>query len=411
MPIRSFLNRQLEPYVHGASMKGLKVGAAVMPFRWPKVFEGEAPALALCEYVVARGHRSLLFVTSGTPARTGLIDPLVDALRAGGIRVTVYDRIQPDPTVDSIEEAVAVLKEHACDSVLALGGGSCIDAAKVIAARGRNDKPILKMAGMFRVTRGMLPLYAVPTTAGTGSEVTVAAVVTDPVGQRKLPIMDPRLMPRAAALDGSLMVGVPPAVTAATGMDALTHAVEAFISLNAFKRTDKLALEATRLIMANLETAVRDGHDLAARQAMARASHLAGRAFTQAGVGYVHAIAHNFGALYHVPHGRANAIVMPHVLEYSLPNCAKRLARLAREAGIGDERMSAKQRAQRFIDRIRDMNRAFDIPETLDVLRREDIPRIARAARDEARFTYAVPRYMSREACERLIARMLPATG
>ena len=411
MAIRSFLSRQLEPYVHGVSMKGLKAGAAVMPFRWPKTFEGEQPSIAMCRFVVEKGHRSVLLVTSGTPARTGLIDPLVAELESGGVRVTVYSKIKPDPTVEAIEAAVEVLKANDCDGVVVLGGGSCIDAAKVIAARGRNDKSILKMAGMFRVTRGMLPLYAVPTTAGTGSEVTVAAVVTDVEGQRKLPLMDPRLMPRAAALDGSLMLGVPPAVTAATGMDALTHAVEAFISKNAMKRTNVLALEATKLIMANIETAVADGSNLEARQAMARASHLAGKAFTQAGVGYVHAIAHNFGALYHVPHGRANAIVMPHVLEYSLPNCARRLARLAREAGIGDEVISAEQRAQLFIDRIRELNRKFDIPEKLDELKAEDIPRIASAARAEARFTYAVPRYMKRQTCERIVGQMLVGVG
>ena len=162
-----------------------------------------------------------------------------------------------------------------------------------------------------------------------------------------------------------------------------------------------------RLILAHLETAVADGSNLEARQAMARASHLAGKAFTQAGVGYVHGIAHNFGALYHVPHGRANAIVMPYVLDYSLPKCAKRLARLARECGIGDEQMSVEERARLFIARIREMNRTFQIPEKLDALRKEDIPRIAKAARAEARFTYAVPRYMRQSSCERVVSQML----
>ncbi|MDX1498243.1 MAG: iron-containing alcohol dehydrogenase, partial [Salinisphaeraceae bacterium] len=182
-----------------------------------------------------------------------------------------------------------------------------------------------------------------------------------------------------------------------------------FISRNATKKTDTLALEATRLILENLTAAYADGSNLPARQAMARASHLAGKAFTQSGVGYVHAIAHNFGALYHVPHGRANAIVMPYVLDYSLPHCAKRLARLARECGIGDEQMSARERAKSFIAQIREMNQTFGIPEKLDLLKAEDIPRIAKAAREEARFTYAVPRYMSRKSCERVVKHMLVA--
>ena len=406
---KSFIARLTEPYVHGVSMKGLKAATAVLPFNWPKTFEGESPAVDMCQYIVDKGwHQSLLFISSKTPVRTGLIQPMVDVLEAGGIKVTVYDDVKPDPTVEQIEATVKVLFDNNCDGVIALGGGSVIDAAKAVAARGKNPKrSILDMTGMFRVMRGMLPLYAVPTTAGTGSEVTIAAVVTDTKGQRKLPMLDPRLMPRLAALDGGLMLGVPKHVTAATGMDALTHAVEAFISGNAMKRTDVLALEAVKLIMAHLETAVEDGQNLDARQAMARASHLAGKAFTQAGVGYVHAIAHNFGALYHVPHGRANAIVMPYVLDYSKPECAKRLARLAREAGIGDEVMSAETRADLFIQRIRDMNAKFGIPEKLEELKEEDIPRIAQAARAEARFTYAVPRYMRRHTCEWIVSKML----
>ncbi|MGB1581851.1 MAG: iron-containing alcohol dehydrogenase, partial [Nevskiales bacterium] len=260
-----FLSAKVEPYVHGVSMKGLKAGTTVLPFIWPKTFEGEQPSLALCRHIIKKAHRSVFFVTSKTPVRTGLVKPMIDALEAAGVQVTVHDAVKPDPTIEDIESAVAELKAAGCDAVVTLGGGSCIDAAKVIAARAKNKKSIAKMTGMLRVSRGMLPLYAVPTTAGTGSEVTIAAVVTDAHNQRKLPIVDPRLMPRAVALDGSLMLGVPADITAATGMDALTHAVEAFISLNASKKTDKLALEATRLIMENLPAVVADGSHLQGR--------------------------------------------------------------------------------------------------------------------------------------------------
>lgn len=401
------MKNKIEPFAHGVSMLGLKVGASVMPLPWPKPFEGENPSLDMCQYIIKQKRKRILFVTSKTPVRMGLVQPLIDALEAGGVTVTVHDEIKPDPTVESIEAAVKILKENNCDSVLALGGGSCIDAAKVIAARGKNDKTILKMAGLFRVSKGMLPLYAVPTTAGTGSEVTTAAVVLDPEGERKLAIVDPRLMPRAAALDGKLMLGLPPHITAATGMDALTHAVEAYVSKNALRRTDKMAVEAIQLIMTNLETAVADGKNIEARQNMARASHLAGKAFTQVGLGYVHGISHNFGALYHIPHGRANAIVMPYVLDYSLPKCADRLAKLARAADIGDPDDSHVILATAFIARIRQMNKTFDIPTQLAELKAEDIPRIAKAARDEARFTYAVPLYMSQKDCESVITQML----
>lgn len=401
------MKTRFEPFAHGVSMRGLKAAAAVMPLPWPKPFEGDNPSLDLCRYIIKQKRKSLLFITSKTPVRTGLVQPLIDELESAGIKVTLFDEIKPDPTVELIETVVEILKANECDSVLALGGGSCIDAAKVIAARGKNKKSIIKMAGLFRVSKGMLPLYAIPTTAGTGSEVTTAAVVLDPIGERKLAIVDPRLMPRAAALDGNLMLGVPQHTTAITGIDALTHAVEAFVSKNALRRTDKMAIEATQLIMANLETAYADGSNVQARQNMARASHLAGKAFTQVGLGYVHAIAHKLGALYHTPHGRANAIVMPHVLDYSLPKCAGRLAKLARACDMGNAGDDKETLAKLFIARIRELNETFGIPSQLEDLKAEDIPRIAKAAREEARFTYAVPRYMSRKNCEEVVSRML----
>jgi alcohol dehydrogenase class IV len=350
-----------------------------------------------------------LIVTDAMLVKLGLLDKMQAELQQAGVSFHVYDGVLPDPTVEQIEAGYALCQQHDCDSILAVGGGSSIDAAKMIGARAKNNKPIVKMTGLFRVWRGMLPLYAVPTTAGTGSEVTIAAVVSDPVQQRKLPAMDLKLMPTAAALDGALMTGLPAPITAATGMDALTHAVEAFISRNAMQRTDENAIEATQLIMANLERAFDEGSDQEARQNMARASHLAGMAFTQAGVGYVHAIAHNFGARYHVPHGLANAIVMPHVLDYSLANCAPRLAKLAKECGIGPQGGDDLQLAQAFIARIRELNTKFGIPSTVEQLKPADVGPIAQAALAEARFTYAVPRYMNQTKAENLIRQMLPA--
>ena len=400
----------VEYLVHSLVIWLQKLAAILMPFPWPRVFEGQGSAQALCQQVISEKRQRVLFVTSPSPVRTGLVQPLIDTLQAAGITVTLFDRIKPDPTVEQIEEVVTLLQQARCDAVLVLGGGSCIDAAKVIAARAKNPrKSILQMAGLFKVTWGMLPLYAIPTTAGTGSEVSIGAVVTDTASQRKLPVMDLRLLPRAAALDGALMAGVPRDMTAATGMDALTHAVEAFISRNAFSRTDAMALEAVRIIMADLETVVADGGDIEARHRMARASFLAGKAFTQVGVGYVHAIAHNFGAMYHLPHGRANAIIMPYVLEYSLPDCAARLALLARATGIAANSDGDESAARAFIARIRAMNVQFGIPAQVSELQAADIPRIARNARDEARFTYAVPRYMTQAQCEAVVRQMLVA--
>lgn len=386
-----------------------KAVTAILPFKWPEVYEGPDSSLELCRRIAADGHRRVLIVTDSVLSKLGLLEPMKAELEKAGVEYVVYDGVQPDPTVEQIEAGYEVLRANDCTAILAVGGGSSIDAAKMIGARAKNDKPVVKMTGLFRVWRGILPLYAVPTTAGTGSEVTIAAVVSDPAQQRKLPVVDLRLMPVATALDPKLMVGLPPHITAATGMDALTHAVEAWISRNAMRRTDEKALEAAKLIFQYLPVAYHDGSNLEARQAMARAAHLAGIAFTQAGVGYVHAIAHNFGARYHVPHGLANAIVMPYVLEYSKPNAKRRMAELARACDLAPADADDDTAADALIERIRQLNREFGIPEKLDKLRAEDIPAIARAARAEARFTYAVPRYMSQQDCEAVIRQMLPA--
>ncbi|MCE2680930.1 MAG: iron-containing alcohol dehydrogenase [Burkholderiales bacterium] len=382
---------------------------AILPFKWPKTFEGADSSLDLVRHISSLGYSRVLIVTDAVLVKLGVLGKMTAELERLGMKYAIYDGVEPNPTVAQIDAGYEVLAKNKSEVILAVGGGSPIDAAKMIGARAKNNKPIVKMTGLFRVYRGMLPLFAVPTTAGTGSEVTIAAVVSDPATRRKLPAMDLKLMPTAAALDSALMVGLPPHITSATGMDALTHAVEAFISNNAMAKTDVRAIEATKLIMSNLETAVFNGSDLTARQNMARASHLAGIAFTQAGVGYVHAIAHKFGALYHTPHGLANAIVMPYVLDYSVDNCASRLAILARECKIGPSGGSDKELALAFIQRIRDMNEKFGIPKQLAALKAQDIPEVAKSALNEARFTYAVPRYMDMNQAQTLIKQLLPA--
>ena len=386
-----------------------KFVTAILPFKWPQTFEGTDSSLELVRHIAKQGHGNILIVSDAVLVKLGVLNKIIAELDKLGVKHVMYDGVEPNPTVAQIEAGYELCAKHDCKAILAVGGGSPIDAAKMIGARVKNKKPIVKMTGLFQVWRGMLPLYAIPTTAGTGSECTIAAVVTDPVQKRKLPAMDLKLMPTAAALDGALMTGLPAHITAATGMDAMTHAVESIISRNAMKKTDVKAIEAVQLIMKNLDTAVKTGSDVTARQNMARASHLAGISFTQAGVGYVHAIAHKFGALYHTPHGLANAIVLPYVLEYSLSHCADRLAMLSRECGIGPANGSDEQLAQAFINRIRDMNKEFGIPTTLSTLKREDIKEIAKSALNEARFTYAVPRYMTMPVAENLIAKLLPA--
>lgn len=387
----------------------LKMATYVIPFRVPQTFEGEGAALKLCEAIAATGARKVLLVTDAMLVQIGLVKPMQEKLESLGVAVRVYDGVKPDPTIAQIETGVNLYKTEGCEAILAVGGGSSIDAAKVIAARVRNPYPIRWMAGLFRLLRSPAPLYAVPTTAGTGSEVTIAAVVSDPENTRKFAIMDFRLVPQMAALDGALMAGLPPAITAATGMDALTHAVEAYLSRNHTRETDGHALEAVRLIMEHLPKVMADGRNLASRSQMALASYKAGLAFTKAGVGYVHAIAHNFGARYHLPHGLANAIILPYVLEFSKPAVVERLATLAEVAGLKKGGESPEQLADAFIAHIRSLNRQFGIPDKVEKLKAEDIPVIAANARSEAAWYYAVPRYMDKPTSERFIAQMLPA--
>jgi len=387
--------------------KVLKVVAKTLPFPKPVLFTGPGSSLELCEGISQMGIKKILIVTDAMLVKIGILDEIKKTLEKNGVDFTIYDGVQPDPTYPQIEEGLVLLKKNKCEAVLAVGGGSSIDAAKVISARATNNKAIPKFAGLMKVWKICKPLFVIPTTAGTGSEVTIAAVVSDPVSHKKSAIMDPKLVPLMAALDGELMKGLPPAITAATGMDALTHAVEAFISVNAITETDHYALAATKLIMENLSTAVKDGQNVKARQNMAQASFYAGLAFTKAGVGYVHAIAHNFGGKYHTPHGLANAIVLPHILDYSKEAAYSRLAKLAVASGLVEENGNKREAAQKFIDHIRAMNKEFDIPEKLDALKKADIPAIATSALEEARFTYAVPKYMDQATCETLIEKMM----
>jgi alcohol dehydrogenase len=292
-----------------------------------------------------------------------------------------------------------------------VGGGSSIDAAKAIAVAIANPKPLRKLAGYLKGFYRPVPIYAVPTTAGTGSEVTVAAVISDPERQAKLVIVDPRMVPKMAALDPSLMTGLPPHITAATGIDALTHAIEAFVGNWCTPYSDGMALSAVGLIFENLRTAYRDGNNLEAREKMALASTYAGFAFTRANVGYVHAIAHQFGGKYHTPHGLANAIMLPLVLKYSSSAITERLALLAVRARVGTEGEDSEVLAQKFLDAVDQLNTDLGIPPYLAALKAADIPELARAACHEAHTGYPVPRYMTQDICEALISQALPPSA
>ena len=382
----------------------------VVPIPRPTVFVGPNSALRLCDTVAQFGLRRVLVVTDAVLVKLGLVEPLQRALAERGVDVAIHDGITPDPTHDVLQRGYEAARAHDSDAILAVGGGSVIDAAKVIDAMMVSGKTPAKLVGMLKVGKPLLPLFAIPTTAGTGSEVTVAAVVTDPVKHEKAAVIDPKLVPAAAALDPLMMKGMPGPITAATGMDALTHAVEAYTNRWPHPETPLHAVSAVRMIFANLPRACADGDDLEAREAMALASFYAGLAFTKAYVGYVHAFSHKVGGLYGVPHGLGNAILLPYVLDYlkNSPLGEQRLGELAVAIGAGQASEPGAELAERFVERVRELNRTIGIPDRLEALRREDIPEVARAAMIEAHRDYPVPANMNLAQAERLLSACLP---
>lgn len=393
----------------GALMKGAGLLVRFLPIPQPTLLVGPGSSGRLGQAVAGFGHSKILIVTDSIISKLGLLKDLTDALTAGGADFVVFDEITPDAPIPLIERGIAFYKEHDCDAIVAFGGGSSMDASKAIAVSISNPKPLRKLAGYFKGLRTPINIYAVPTTAGTGSEVTVAAVISDPERQSKIVIVDPRMVPKLAALDPNLMTGLPPHITAATGIDALTHAIEAFVGNWCTPYTDGMALSAVGLIFENLRTAYTDGKNLEAREKMSLASTYAGFAFTRANVGYVHAIAHQFGGKYHTPHGLANAIMLPKVLRFSAPAITERLALLAVRARVGTEGEDSDVLAQKFLDAIDALNRDLGIPTVLAALQEADIPALAKAACHEAHTGYPVPRYMTQEICEDIIRQALPA--
>jgi alcohol dehydrogenase class IV len=390
------------------AMRAAGVVTGLLPIPQPMLLVGPGASRRLGQALCGFGHKKILIVTDRIVAGMGLLDGLTGALAEGGTAHVIFDAITPDAPIPVIEKGMAFYRKERCDAIVAFGGGSPMDAAKTIALAVANKKHPRQLVGYFKGLHAPVPLYAVPTTAGTGSEVTVAAVVSDPKTNKKLTIADTRLVPTMAALDPSLMTGLPRHVTAATGMDALTHAIEAFIGQWSTSYTDRMALAAVGMIHDNLRIVYKNGKNLAAREQMALASTYAGLAFTRANVGYVHAIAHQLGGRYHTPHGLANAIMLPHVLKFLSPAITRKLAVLAVRAKAGKEGERSTVLTRKFLDSIDALNRDLGIPRHLDALREEDIPALAKAACWEADTSYPVPRYMSPETCEELLRQVLP---
>ena len=366
------------------------VGACLLPWRRPRVYAGPGSLLRAADILRENGLRRPFVVASRRQCADEHFRALQEALDEQDILLSVFSSVEPNPSVETVEKIAAQYRLDRCDCFLVIGGGSPMDAAKAAAARlARPERSLSRLAGLLKVRRRVPPLIAVPTTAGTGSETTIAAVITGS-DHHKYAVSDLCLIPRYAILDPTLSAGLPPHITAETGMDALTHAVEAYLSrFYNTGMTRALAESAVVTIFAHLERAYRDGASLEDRAAMLQASFDAGTAFTRASVGNVHAIAHTLGGLYGTPHGLANAVLLPLVLEDYGAAAYSRLARLAGLVGLPGETKEA--RAKAFIAEIRAMNARMGIPDHFDTIREEDIPLMSKWASQEANPVYPVP--------------------
>ena len=375
----------------------------------PEVIEGEGCIERIPHILMRKGVDNVFIVTDKVLMELGMLKGLIGHLEANHIGYQIFDNVQPNPTIKNVEEGLDMYLKGNCKAIIGFGGGSPMDCAKIIGARVTNPKKtVRKMRGKFRIWNPTPLMILIPTTAGTGSETTIAAVITDSDTHEKFAIVSFKIIPEIAVLDPLLMVGLPPHITSTTGMDALTHAVESYTNLAGTQFTDDSAIIAVRLIFANLEAAYRDGKNMFHRSQMALASFHAGNAFTRAMVGYVHAIAHNLGGMYGTPHGLANAIILPHVLEFIKKDAEVKLAELAIAGGIGKQGEATDILAEKFIAAVKSLNKNMNIPSTVAELKEKDIPLIAKRAMQEANPEYPVPTLMNRKDCERILRSLLP---
>ena len=383
-----------------------KVAMNFLDWSEPQLLEGKGSILKLPEFVKSKGINKVLVVTDKGLMGLHLLDPLFEKLTEEGVDYVVYDEVQPNPTIPNIEAAREMYIKNECQGFIAFGGGSPMDCAKAAAARVvKPNQTVRKMRGYLKVLKKLPPFFAVPTTAGTGSETTVAAVVTDPETHEKNAINDICLRPKYAVLDPELTVGLPPHITSTTGMDALTHAVEAYIGRSNTKQTRNQAEKATKLIFDNVEAAYKNGKNFEARANMLKGSYWVGCAVTRAYVGYVHAIAHNLGGLYGTPHGLANAVILPYVLEWYGECIYPQLAKLADIVGIKGNNEADK--AVKFIEAIKMLNANMNIPSSFDMIKEEDLPTLIGRALKEGNPGYPVPRIMNYDDMESVIRRFM----
>ncbi|MBQ7880986.1 MAG: iron-containing alcohol dehydrogenase [Clostridia bacterium] len=366
-----------------------KLALPILPYREPKILKTNDDVV---EILKQNKIQNVLLVTDKGIKNLGLTQALEQSIKDNNISVVVFDETVPNPTTQNVEDAVKMYKDNNCQGIIAFGGGSAMDCAKATGARVVKPKKLLsKMKGILKVGKKLPLLVAVPTTAGTGSETTLAAVITDSETRHKYPINDFPLIPKYALLNAELTVGLPKHITSTTGMDALTHAIEAYIGRSTTNQTRQCAMFAVKTIFENLTEAYNNPTNIVAREKLLLASYNAGLAFTKSYVGYVHAVAHSLGGKYNVAHGLANAVILPYVLKKYGRTIYKKLWELGVHAGLFSKETSKEVGAKIFIEKIEEMNSLMNIPLKIDGIVESDIPSLAKTAEHEANPLYPVP--------------------
>lgn len=392
-----------------AFQKAFHIAIPFLPYRKPKI---AGSVRELPEIIMRHKCTHVLIITDGGIMTLGLTRRLEKVLKEAGIPYTIYDKTVANPTTVNVREALELYHKEGCDAIIGFGGGSSMDCAKAVGACAvKPNQSLAQMKGILKVHKKLPLLMAVPTTAGTGSETTLAAVITDADTRYKYAINDFPLIPRYAVLDPKVTLSLPPFITATTGMDALTHAVEAYIGNSTTIDTRRDALKAVKLIFENIDIAYEHGDNIQARRNMLHASFYAGCAFTKSYVGYVHAVAHSLGGQYNVPHGLANAILLPLVLREYGSCIDKKLHRLAIAAGLADKNTPDHEAAELFIRSIEEMKERFGIVNIVKEIQETDIPKLAHYADKEANPLYPVPRLMDASELEKFYYMLMSLTS
>lgn len=376
-----------------------RIALPFLPYREPKILNSID---AIPKLLKSKGYKSVMLITDSFLRSSGLTTSLEIKLEEAGISCAVYDKTMANPTVANVEEALVLYKENNCQCLIAFGGGSPMDCAKAVGARiAYQNKSMDKLKGLLKVLKKIPLLIAIPTTAGTGSEVTLTSVITDSEEKHKYTLNSFPLIPRYAVLDSKVTYSLPKHLTATTGMDALTHAVEAYIGRSTNKHTCSCALQAVKLIFSNLEKAYNNPNDNEARENMLKASYLAGIAFSRSYVGYVHAVAHSLGGQYNIPHGLANSVLLPVVLEDYGSCIYEKLHKLSVYAGLSKESDDSETSAKLFINEIKAMNKRMNIQTSFKEIQKQDIKTMSKHADKEANPLYPVPKLMNAKELEK----------